>query len=136
MLIDYDQKQFEPKMVILSTLYLLIGGKDLMAAFNMDYNLMYENFIGKDAFPIEEEIPADGPFLDRSAQLNESYTIYNQIIEPFFQQEFNMSLTKLRPCVKFVTKYFIMDLEVEENNKNLEHCGEATSSARHIQEFN
>ena len=69
--------QFPPSMVVLSTLYLLIGGKDLMAAFNMDYNLMYENFIGKDAFPIEEEIPADGPFLDKSSTICESYLIYN-----------------------------------------------------------
>ena len=64
MAIDYDQKQFDSKQIILSTLYLLIGGKDLMAAFNIDYNLMYETFIGKDQFPIEEEIPSDGPFLN------------------------------------------------------------------------
>ena len=105
-----------------------------MAAFNMDYNLMYENFIGKGEFPIEEEIPVDGPFLDRSTNNNESYVIYNQIIEPFLLQEFKISLAKLRPCVKFVTKYFIMDLELDESNETTED--KFDDSSRHIQEFN
>ena len=63
-----------------------------MAAFNIDYNLMYEHFIGKDGFPIEEEVPADGPFLENSVHLQESYIIYNQIIEPFFEKEYGFNL--------------------------------------------
>ena len=37
-------------------MYFIIGGKDLMAAFDMDYNLMYENFIVREnGFPILED---------------------------------------------------------------------------------
>ena len=53
---DFDQKQFEPQMLVASLMYLIIGGKDLMAAFDIDYNLMYENFIVREnGFPILED---------------------------------------------------------------------------------
>ena len=44
-------------------MYLIIGGKDIMAAFDMEYNLMYENFIVKEnAFPIIDELLVDTSF--------------------------------------------------------------------------
>ena len=53
---DFDQKQFEPKILVASLMYLIIGGKDLMAAFDIEYNLMYENFIVREnGFPILED---------------------------------------------------------------------------------
>jgi hypothetical protein len=62
-------------MVVASIMYLIIGGKDLMAAFDMEYNLMYENFIvkeGGNAFPILEDLGFNTSFT-----LPESTQIYN-----------------------------------------------------------
>ena len=100
--------QFDPKILVASLMYLIIGGKDLMAAFDIEYNLMYETFIVREnGFPILE----DDLGFNTSFQLPESTQIYNQLVEPFFLKEFGISLMEMRPCVKFVVKYFIMDIE-------------------------
>ena len=48
--------QFDSKMLVACLMYLIIGGKDLMAAFDIEYNLMYETFIVREnGFPILED---------------------------------------------------------------------------------
>ena len=50
---SYDSKQYSPRILVACVMYLIIGGKDIMHAFQMDYNEMYESFSNQ--FPIIDQ---------------------------------------------------------------------------------
>jgi len=67
--ISYEAKQYCPRVLVACVMYLIIGGKDIMCAFQMEYQEMYEHF--KYQFPITEE---------EDTNLPEGIVFYNQII--------------------------------------------------------
>jgi hypothetical protein len=69
LVMSYDAKNYPPRLLIAAVMYLIIGGKDIMHAFQMEYNQM--SFLFKDQLPI----------LDHSqqskARLSEGILFYN-----------------------------------------------------------
>jgi len=45
-------KNFDDLMLAISTLYVVIGSKDLMGAFNYEFNMLFDNFLH--SFPISD----------------------------------------------------------------------------------
>ena len=88
--IDHKSKQFAPKLLIASLLYLMIGGKDIMAAFNFDYNQMIEIFLINKEFPVPGYMSIQNNEFIKSnnSQNPENVVFYNQIIESFLIEEF------------------------------------------------
>lgn len=66
--------EYSDDVILQSVLYLIIGGRDVMGAFNFEYEHMFSTFLYSDkTFPIQ----ADN--IDISLPTN--YQFYNQIIE-------------------------------------------------------
>jgi len=68
-------------------------------------------------FPIESE--------GRETRLPEGIVFYNQIIQPFFVNEFGYYLTDLTEPLRFVLNFFILNIEHNRNPPQtlIEHCG-------------
>ena len=67
--IDYRSKEFNPRKLIACIMYLIIGGKDIMCAFQMEYHEMEGQFMTQ--FPI---VKLDSPTPKR---LPEGVLFYN-----------------------------------------------------------
>lgn len=48
---SYEAKKYTPRLIIAAVMYLIIGGKDIMHAFQMEYNEMFSFF--KEQLPIQ-----------------------------------------------------------------------------------
>ena len=59
-------------MLVACVMYLIIGGKDIMHAFQMDYNEMYQSF--------SEQFPIIDSNSNMQVRLPEGILFYNQII--------------------------------------------------------
>jgi hypothetical protein len=73
--VSYNSKQYSPRELVACVMYLLIGGKDIMCAFQIEYREMYQVF--QEQFPIihpQDMSNGQGP------RLPEGILFYNQII--------------------------------------------------------
>ena len=98
-------KQFDDQFMAVSLLYIVIGSKDIMGAFNVSYNALYELFLH--AFPIDDSA-------------DESIQFYNSVFTQFVRFKLGVAefdLSQLKQCVSQITKFFILDLE-ENNSQN------------------
>ena len=99
--LSYDARQYCPRKLVACVMYLVIGGKDIMCAFQMEYHEMKDQFQAQ--FPIESE--------GKETRLPEGIVFYNQIIQPFFVNEFGYYLTDLIEPLKFVLNFFILNID-------------------------
>lgn len=106
-----EAKQFSPRILIACVMYLIIGGKDIMHAFQMDYSEMCFEF--KDHLPIIEHG-------DTTAQRQpEGILFYNQIIQPFFSNEFGFYLSDLIAPLRFVLQFFVLPADKQQPSECL-----------------
>lgn len=111
---SFEAKKVCPRLLTACVMYVLIGGKDIMCAFQTDYQQMPQEFSAN--FPIPEE--------NTSRRLPEGILFYNQIIEPFFLNEFGYYLSDLRETLKFVIKFFTLNIDDNRQATQglIEHC--------------
>jgi hypothetical protein len=68
--ISYESREYSPRTLIACLMYLIVGGKDIMCAFQIDYKEMPSSFMKQ--FPIQG--------LSTNERLPEGVLFYNQII--------------------------------------------------------
>ena len=91
-------------------MYLILGGKNIMCAFQIEYKDMLQAF--SEQFPIVDPQTMNQPNGDiKVNRIPEGILFYNQIIQPFFVKEFGLYLHELIEPLKFVLKFFILDIE-------------------------
>ena len=117
--LSYEGRAFCPRMLVACAMYLVIGGKDIMCAFQLEYAEMYHAFLRQ--LPIPH---ANDPAAQQA--LPEGIQFYNQIIEPFFVNEFGYYLQDLIEPLKFAIKFFVLNIE---DNKLppqglIDHCSQ------------
>ena len=98
--ISHESKAYPQRTIIACLMYLIAGGKDIMCAFQIEYKEMPLSFIKQ--FPIPE--------LNNHERLPEGVLFYNQIIQPFFVNEFGFYLHDLIEPLKFVLQYLVHDI--------------------------
>ena len=74
--------------------------------------------------PEEFELNFPIPDETNSRRLPEGILFYNQIIEPFFLNEFGYYLSDLRDTLKFVIKFFMLNIEDNRQASQglVDHC--------------
>ena len=101
--LSYHSRKYSPRVLVACVMYLIIGGKDIMCAFQIEYREMYQVF--QEQFPIIH--PQE---INNGSRLPEGILFYNQIIQPFFNNEFGFFLHDLIEPIKYVLRYFILDI--------------------------
>ena len=124
--ICYSSKKYSPRMLIACIMYLIIGGKDIMHAFQMDYSEMFQAF--------EEQFPILDNNSISQVRLPEGILFYNQIIQPFFVNEFGYYLQDLIEPLKYVLKYFVLNIgdNFFANSTLIEQCRYVLGQNREI----
>jgi hypothetical protein len=101
--LSYESKAYSHRTLVACIMYLIIGGKDIMCAFQYEYNEMRSAF--QDQFPIIK--PSE---IASAPRIPEGILFYNQIIQPFFINEFGYYLHDLIEPMRFVLDFFILDI--------------------------
>jgi hypothetical protein len=70
--ISYESKKYTPRQILACVMYLIIGGKEIMHAFQVEYSEMFTHF--QDNLPIDQQGQND------QGRLPEGILFYNQII--------------------------------------------------------